>query len=217
MRNCHELRSGVPQNAGCYTRQTAEVSEDFGSLARERHMRIHWLPLTALLLLMMTAGSGLTHSADAPPMFKITSMRDTDNVVVTVEQQKTFFDIHSPFGISHVIIGRRGAEWPESMVLRLHLTGLESFQLNNGETTLHASVSSQGGDKPVRLWKNDEEDKPLDSTSPVWTKIRLIGSDGKPTQTIPLKDGYFEIEIPKALREGNPQSITVSWIDFYRN
>ncbi len=39
---------------------------------------------------------------------------------------------------------------------------------------------------------------------------------GKPVKTIPLHDGYFEIHFPKALLEGNPRLITVSWIDFYR-
>ncbi len=178
-------------------------------------MSIEWRQFSALLLLL-ASGIGLTHGADPSPMFKITTKRDTDKVVVSVDPQKTLFDIHSPFGISHAVIERTGAEWPESMVLRLHLTGLESFEIQSGDTVLHASVSSQGGDKPVRLWKNDAEDKPLDSTSPLWTEIRPIGSDGKPSRAIPLKDGYFEIEIPKALRAGNPQSITVNWIDFYR-
>jgi hypothetical protein len=169
--------------------------------------------VTAMICLL----SGLNLFADPPPTFKLTTKRDTDKVVVSVVKQKTLFDIHSPFGISQAVIERTAAEWPESMVLRLHLTGLESFQIQSGDATLHASVSSQGGDKPVRLWKNEAEDKPLDSTSPLWTEIRMIGSDGKPSKTIPLQDGYFEIEIPKALREGNPPSITVSWVDFYRN
>ena len=182
-------------------------------------MRIGWLLLsTPLVLKLLTAvGMSLTHGADPSPQFKITTKRDTDKIVVTVDKQRTLFDIHSPSGISHAVIERTAAVWPEGMVLRLHLTGLESFQIKSGETTLHASVSSHGGEKPVRLWKNEAEDKPLDSTSPLWSEIRMIGSDGKPSKTIPLKDGYFEIEIPKALREGNPQSITVSWVDFYRN
>ncbi len=170
-----------------------------------------------LVITMISQLRGLAHSADPPPQFQITTMRDTDKVVVTVDKQKRLFDIHSPSGISHAVIGRTDVEWPESLVLRLHLTGLESFQIKSGDTTLHGSVSSQGGDKPVRLWKNDEEDKPLDSTSPLWTEIRLIGSDGQPSKTIPLQHGYFEIEIPKALYKENPISITVQWTDFYRN
>jgi hypothetical protein len=44
----------------------------------------------------------------------------------------------------------------------------------------------------------------------------MVGKDGEPVKSIPLKDGYFEMQLPKALFEHNPQSITLNWIDFYR-
>jgi hypothetical protein len=34
---------------------------------------------------------------------------------------------------------------------------------------------------------------------------------------LPLKDGYFEINLPRAFFEGSPKEITMGWIDFYRN
>ena len=46
--------------------------------------------------------------------------------------------------------------------------------------------------------------------------VRMMGEDGKSAETIPLKDGYFEMQLPKALLEDDPKSITVNWIDFYR-
>ena len=46
--------------------------------------------------------------------------------------------------------------------------------------------------------------------------IRMVGSDGKPAKDIPLKDGYFEMQLSKAFFEDNPKSITLHWIDFYR-
>ena len=39
----------------------------------------------------------------------------------------------------------------------------------------------------------------------------------KPAKDIPLKDGYFELQLPKAFFKDNPKSITVNWIDFYQN
>jgi hypothetical protein len=45
----------------------------------------------------------------------------------------------------------------------------------------------------------------------------MVGSDGKPAKTIQLKDGYFELQLPNAFFGGNPKSITLNWIDFYRN
>jgi hypothetical protein len=102
-----------------------------------------------------------------------------------------------------------------AVVLRLHLKGLENFSVSNDKVKLEASVSSQDG--KVRLWKDGKEDTPLDTKGPYWTEIQMVGSDGKPAKTIPLKDGYFEMQLPKAFFEGNPKSITLNWIDFYRN
>jgi len=45
----------------------------------------------------------------------------------------------------------------------------------------------------------------------------MVGSDNKPAKAIPLKDGDFEMQLPKALFGGNPKAITLNWIDFYRN
>ena len=106
--------------------------------------------------------------------------------------------------------------WPNSVTLRLHLKGLEHFKVTNGETTLKAAVSSHGGKQAVRLWLDDKEKSPLNAKSPLWMMVRMMGEDGKSAETIPLKDGYFEMQLPKALLEDDPKSITVNWIDFYR-
>ena len=63
----------------------------------------------------------------------------------------------------------------------------------------------------------NNSDIPLNTESPYWMPIRMIGSDGKQTKSIPLKDGYFEVKLPKKFFEDNPKLITLNWIDFYRN
>jgi hypothetical protein len=153
-------------------------------------------------------------SAAEDPQFKITTKRDNDKVEVKVENDKSVFSVHSSFGISQTVIERTDENWSDTVMLRLHLKGLENFKVSNGIITLEAAVSSQ--DSIVRLWKDGKEDSPLDSKSPYWMEIRMVGNDGKPTTAIPSKDGYFEIQLPKALFEDNPKSITVNWIDFYR-
>ena len=146
--------------------------------------------------------------------FKITTKRDNDKVEVTVKNDKAVISIRSPFGISQTVIESTNGNWPDTVMLRLHLKGLENFKVSNGIITLEAAVSSQ--DSIVRLWKDGKEDSPLDAKSPYWMEIRMVGNDGKPTTSIPVTDGYFEIQLPKALFEDNPKSITVNWIDFYR-
>lgn len=158
------------------------------------------------------AGIVLAEDEDALPQFKITTKRDTDAVEVTLEKSAAVFSIHSPFGISQAVIERTQDAWPDAVTLRLHLQGLERFQVTNGKTTLEAAVALS----EVRLWKDGQEDAPLTADSPYWTKFRLIGRDDKPATAIPLKNGYIEVTLPKAFFKDNPKSITVNWIDFYR-
>jgi len=160
---------------------------------------------------------GVTLGDDSSPEFKITTQRETDHVEVEVEKDKTVFTVSSPFGISQSVIERTEEKWPDAVVLRLKLNGLESFRVSNGKVTIDAAVSSNDDKQRVRLWKDSQEDSPLDSGSPYWMEIGMIGGDGKGAQRIPLKKGCFEMQLPKAIFDGNPKSLTVSWIDFYRS
>lgn len=171
------------------------------------------IPGLLVLAVALTTAAG---DDDTPP-FKITTKRDNDRVEVKVEKEMTIFSVHSPFGISNAAIERTGEKWPDAVMLRLHLKGLERFKALNGKTRLEASASLQEGKPLVRLWKDGKEDALLDSKDPLWMEIRVVGGDGKPAKAIPLKDGYFEMKLPRALFDGNPNSISVNWIDFYRN
>lgn len=168
--------------------------------------------MSGLLVLV----AAMTGAADDAPLFKITIKRDDDRVDVKAEKGMATLSIHSPFGISQAVIERTGEKWPDAVVLRLHLKGLENFKVTNGKVKLEASASLQDGKPLVRLWKDGKEDSPLDSKSPYWIDVRILNGDGKPAKAIPLKDGYFELPLPTAFFEGNPKSITVNWIDFYR-
>ena len=145
---------------------------------------------------------------------RVRTERDDDRIEVTVKNDKAVISVHSPAGISQAIIERNEEKWPDTVTLLLHLKGLEGLKISNGRITLEAAVSSQ--DSTVRLWENGKEDSPLESGSPSWMEIRLLGKDGEPTKGVPSDDSYFEMQLPGALLEGNPKSITINWIDFYR-
>jgi len=156
---------------------------------------------------------GSTYAEDSPP-FKITTKRTDDRVEVKFENDKVVFDIRSPVGISSATIERITERWPDKVVIQLRLKGLENFKASTQMLNLEASVSSQNGD--VRLWKDGKEDSPLDSNGPYWMEIRMMDSDGKPAKAFPLKDGYFEMQLPQKFFDGNPRSFKLEWIDFYR-
>lgn len=179
------------------------------------------IPLIPLAVLLVISGNALADDGDAPKdqpaKFKITTRRKDDAVEVQSNKDGTVFDVKSPFGISQAVIERVGDEWPKAVVLRLHLTGLSSFRAENGKVRLDAAASIEDGKTKVRMWKDGKENAPLDEKDTLWTDIRIVGGDGKPAKELPLKDGYFEVALPKAFFEGNPQAITLNWIDFYRN
>jgi hypothetical protein len=148
--------------------------------------------------------------------FKITTRRMDDEVRVQVEKDRTLFSVKGQSGISNADIERLGARWPDTVTLRLHLKGLESFRASNGQVTLDATVSTDEGKPTVRLWKGGNENSELDKKSPLWMDVRILAGDGKLAEAIPSKDGYFEMTLPKAFFAGNPKSITLRWIDYYR-
>jgi hypothetical protein len=180
-------------------------------------MKASRIPLAVLLVVSRIALADDGAPKDQPAKFKITTKRKDDTAEVQADKGKVVFIIQSPFGISQAVIDWEGAKWPEAVVLRLHLKGLESFRASNGKVTVDAAVGIQEGQVKVRIWKDGKEDAPLDEKSPFWTVIRIVGGDGKPAKELPLKDGYFEVTLPRAFFEGNPKSITLNWIDFYRN
>lgn len=147
--------------------------------------------------------------------FKITLKEDEDRVTVTVDKDRAIFDITSPRGISTAVIERQGEAWPESVVVRMHLHALERFRAKSAKLDLSASVLSHT-DYSTRLSVDGKKEDPKDPKSAYFMDFKMVGKDGKPATTIPLKDGYFELRLPKPFFEGNPKSVNLEWIDWYR-
>ncbi|MEZ6057948.1 MAG: hypothetical protein R3C01_14715 [Planctomycetaceae bacterium] len=150
------------------------------------------------------------------PLLKVTTKRDDDTVNVSICDDQATLSIRSPFGISHAVVQRVGKAWPQKIQLQIHLKGLENLKITTDKVTLEASVSSQTPQPHARVWLSGNEEEPLDATSPYAMPLRLVGKDGKPANRIPLDEGYIEASLPYALFDGNPESMTISWIDFYR-
>ena len=167
-----------------------------------------------LIVLLIAAEIG---ALEPSARFTIKTKRETDQVEVQVQESRVVISIVSPSGISQASIKRTGDKWPESLWLRLHLTGLERLQVSNGKLKLSGAVSQVQGKIQIRNWCNDKEKQTLDDRSPFWLDLRLIGREGKPAAELPLKNGYFELRLPAGFFTENPESILIEWIDFYRS
>jgi hypothetical protein len=130
-------------------------------------MRARRIPLFVLLII---SGSTLANDGDVLSdqlaTFKITTKRKDDSVEVGSDKDKTLLAVKSPVGISQAVIEREGEKWPDTVVLRLHLKGLESFRASNGKVTVDAAVSNQEGQMKVRIWKDGKRTLPWTRKAP---------------------------------------------------
>jgi hypothetical protein len=56
----------------------------------------------------------------------------------------------------------------------------------------------------------------VEQDSAYWVKIAACDARGNAIEGLPDEGGYFEVQLPAALFEARPKSLTVQWIDFYR-
>lgn len=128
------------------------------------------------------------------------------------EDATTVIDITSESGLGKLSIERKSKDWPKQIHVRLHLHGLESFQAARNDGVFEWSIAS-GGDHGQRMtWRSGREHSKLVPSSSSYTEVKMVGGD-----SIPLKNGYFEVALPEALFATNPDQISLRWIDFYRN
>ncbi len=168
--------------------------------------------------------AALLSSAVEPPEFKIESLKPGEvvregSVKVSIQKGAIVFDIHDARGIGGVSITPKLGDWPKSVIVRLHLSGLESLQMSNGKVTLSGSVLSHSGH--MRLLEIEESGKKREAgkDDPLWINIRMLDGQGKDIDHLPdaTKGGYFEVTLPPALLSTAKPGMTLRWIDFYRH
>jgi hypothetical protein len=168
-----------------------------------------------LFSLLAFAFAGAAVLAEDKPEFKSATKRDDDRVVVSKEKDRTVFDITSPFGISNAAIERTGDVWPENVVVRLRLSGLEYFLATSDKASACGRVHNPTK-YDMDLTVDGKKEDAKDPKGTHFMDFKAIGKDGKTPKDIPLPDGYFEMRLPKSFFQGNPKKITLEWVDFYR-
>lgn len=144
----------------------------------------------------------------------------TDNKTITLL-------LGSQSGIGSVELAPQSGAWPEQVTLKIAVKGLEGFELSNGKSTLSISLSS-----------NDLEAAPRQSISGLFP---IVPKSGEPEQTKIIHESItpehqawatvrrfppectrspdvasVEIDLPADFLTSQSESLTVSWVDFYR-
>lgn len=174
-----------------------------GSLERRRGIEIKERWIVHVTDLKAAGGAG----------FDVRVSRKDSHIQFSAEGDTTIIDITSEFGIDNATITRQSDDWPKTILVRLHLSGLESFKAGSGKVAVEWSVASTGDHATHSSLVSGKRVAEIKQDSPYFAKVRIVGGNGK----IPLKDSYFEVPLPAKLFEENPEKITLQWIDFYRN
>ncbi|TWT32586.1 hypothetical protein [Blastopirellula retiformator] len=173
-------------------------------------------------LLVITAATVITTVAADPaakPPLTATANRNDTQIRVLTDEKQTVLDIVCPKGIDRATIKRTGDKWPEPLLVRLHLKGLESFRASAGKEKINWAFSSSDATRrstPINVADGGTVDLPLfDLAEGPHNKGKLLIVDSP--YKIPLAEGgYFEVWLPVKLLKDNPAELKLSWVDFYR-
>jgi len=149
-----------------------------------------------------------------PPALQI-ECQHADSLTAETTAANTVLTIKGR-GIGRATVTCGQQEWPQVIILRAKLRGLESLTIANDRLEWRASVLSHGNHATLlHLLQDGKEGPPLEKTSPYWVEIQRLDPDGKPATGLPPEGGWFEIRIPRALLE-NTKTMKLAWIDSYR-
>ena len=153
-------------------------------------------------------------TAGGEAAWQINLKKKDDKVAIAIDGEKTIFTITSPSGIGSATVGPKSKQWPATVVVRLHLRGLESFAVSNG--TVKVSAAWDGKLAREQLWVEGKEGPALDASNRLWVNMRAFDAAGKPAVAVPIQDGWFEVMVPNTILDEGA-SLKLDWIDFHRN
>ena len=165
-------------------------------------------------LFLVSCASRNASAQDSKPEFQVTMKNPGDTLIVLDENSQTIIEIQSETGIGSASLELVSGTMPDSLLVRLHVAGLEEFRISSPQKTVSASLSKGEVFTIIsqRVISSGGEIQ-IGTIDPLWIYIDIVSPDGK---KIPLEDGYFEITLPSEFLRQAGNSFEIHWIDFYR-
>ncbi|HEY0603805.1 MAG TPA: hypothetical protein VGD58_12880 [Herpetosiphonaceae bacterium] len=159
-------------------------------------------------------GSPTGAPSPAAPVFSATAEGDGNVVSISTSGDTAVVDVQSGSGIGAATVDLLSGPAPASIIVQLHLHGLETFRLAFDQTVIVAAVSSADRSISQHIELPDGATRPIASDSPHWLDIQIV-SPPTPFATSPQPTS-FAIRLPPGLVNEQQRSFTIRWIDFYR-
>jgi len=155
-----------------------------------------------LLLGLLVAGLLGCASGSEQPAFEVAVAHEGDAVETKIVDNTVIFAITSKTGIGSADIALTSGEWPETILFRLYLAGLEDFKFAYGDAVVTVSVTSSG---QMLLESVIQAGQP-----------QMAAAGSVFYMPVRMEDGYFELEAPADFWTGEYAGFEIRWIDFYR-
>jgi hypothetical protein len=159
---------------------------------------------------------------EAKPTIEISLKNADDNFLIkTVTDDSNCstvqVELRSPRGIGAATLRRLEKNWPDALVIRWKIQGLESIRMTIERDRYEGFVENQNLQTHWSKRTDNGDAIALKPTDDAWCDISIIGSvEGHPPK-IPLqKDEWFELKVPKQWLENQPETIRFEWVDFHR-
>ena len=137
----------------------------------------------------------------------VTATGASDAVTVRVDQgAPAVVHVHDARGIGGLTLTAASTVTTPTHV-RLYLAGLEGVEIRFADVVITGRGSQSGQVESAVHVDAGRADEPT---------ITAHAADGADARAVPLVDGYFEINLPAAYFNTGDQSVTLTWVDFYR-
>jgi len=143
--------------------------------------------------------ASMVHTDWHEPPFTVELRKADDSVEVMSTDDTALVTITSTSGIGGAKLIRTREKWPTHITIRLKLSGLESFRMENRFIRLNTFL---GSSKRASYWKIGHDEKQAEGGT-----LEIVV-----TQT----NEAIEVVVPGEMIEGNPEGIRFDWIDFFR-
>lgn len=182
-----------------------------------------WRALVGLALLLAAAvsgcASGVSPASGEKPMIEVILDKEADSALVEFRPGAAIITVDSARGIGGMQARLTEGAWPEKVLVRLRLHGLESLELGYGPYTIATGVSSTSEPAPPPAVYNREVENSVNEPATLTPSQQLpvsLHSDTQEPPGIPLQEGHFEVSLPAHFFESGEDAFTLQWIDFYR-
>ncbi len=154
-------------------------------------------------LVLGLAACAPSSASNVSAVYRAVPLKGDPRVTFSTTNETLLIDIVSPTGIGSTAIEKTAGQWPGTIVMRLHLKGLENFEFKYGANTIDLAVSSQNNQAVHEVLTQPGKMATLSPGDPYWIAVA-------PGQ------GYFDLQAPADFFKSGENKFTIEWIDFYR-